>query len=127
MKTISIFLALVNSLFAGLLILFSLSSVEIQQAASLWVLTKLLAAGSVIGIGVITWIGSVGYVKQGLMALASLYLVALGAATAVWTVHLAQTTGDMEFYMLMFAGSLFFQGTALLFGISNGEGNTFVA
>ena len=127
MKTISIFLALVNSLFAGLLILFSLSSVESQQAASWWLLTKLLAAGSVIGVGVITWIGSVGYVKQGLMALASLYLVALGAATAVWTVHLAQKTGDMEFYMLMFAGSLFFQGTALLFGISNGEGNTFVA
>lgn len=127
MKTISIFLALVNSLFAGLLILFSLSNVEIHQAVSWWLLTKLLAAGSVIGIGVITWVGIIGYVKQGLMALASLYLVALGAATAVWTVHLAQVTGDMEYYMLMYGGSLFIQGTTLLFGLPQGEGKTFVA
>lgn len=126
MKTISIFLGLVNSLFAGLLILFSLSSVEIHQAVSWWLLAKLLAGGSVIVIGVLTWVGSIGYVKQGLMALASLYLVALGSATAVWTVHLAQVTGDMEYYMLMFGGSLFAQGTALLFGIPQGERNTFV-
>lgn len=127
MKTISIFLALVNSLFAGLLILFTLSTFEIHQAESWWLMAKLVAAGSVIVIGVLTWVESIGHVKQGLMALASLYLVALGAATGVWTVHLAQVTGDMEYYMLLFAGSLFVQGTALLFGIPQGDGKTFVA
>ena len=127
MKTISIFLALVNSLFAGLLILFSVSTVEIHQAASWWLMVKLLAAGSVIAVGILTWVGSAGHVKQELAALASLYLVALGAGTAVWTLHLAQVTGDREYYMLMFASSLFVQGTALLFGISRGEGKTFVA
>lgn len=127
MKTISIFLALVNSLFAGLLILFSVSTVEIHQAASWWLMVKLLAAGSVIAVGILTWVGSAGHVKQELTALASLYLVALGAGTAVWTLHLAQVTGDREYHMLMFAGSLFVQGTALLFGLSRGEGKTFVA
>ena len=36
MKTISIFLGLINSLLAGLLIAFSLSGSEIRQAAVLW-------------------------------------------------------------------------------------------
>ena len=127
MKTISIFLALINSLFAGLLILFSLSSAESQQSESWWLLIKILAGSSVILIGVLTWIGSLGYVKPGLAALASIYLAALGAATAVWTVHLAQVTGDMEYYMLIYAGSLFIQGIAVLFGISPENRNSSIA
>ena len=127
MKTISIFLALVNSLLAGLLILFSLSSAEVFQSTSWWLMAKLLAAGSVIAIGALTWIGNIVQVKQEMMAFCSLYLVALGAATAMWTVHLVQVTGDIKFHMLMFGGSLFVQGVALLFGIPQGQGKTFVA
>lgn len=127
MKTISIFLALVNSLLAGLLILFSLSTVEVLHSAHWWLVAKLLAAGSVIAIGILTWVENIVRVKQGLMALGSLYLVALGAATAMWTVHLVQVTGDIKFHMLMFGVSLFVQGTALLFGIPQDEGKTFVA
>lgn len=127
MKTISIFLALINSLLAGLLIMFSLSNGEIHQVESWWLMTKLLAGTSVIGIGVLTWIGSLGLLKPGLIALASVYLVALGASTVVWTLHIAQVTGDMEYHMFIYGGSLFMQGIALLFGISETTGNVSAA
>ena len=127
MKTISIFLALINSLLAGFLILLSLSSADVQQAESWWLLIKILAGSSVIMIGVLTWIGSLGYIKPSLAALASMYLVALGAGTTVWTVHLAQMTGDMKYYMLLYGCSLFVQGVAVLFGTSPGTGNTSIA
>ncbi|MCI0550477.1 MAG: hypothetical protein L0287_05950 [Anaerolineae bacterium] len=118
MKTISIFLALINSLLAGLLIVFSLSGSEIHQAAAWWLLTKLLAGSSIIVIGVLTWLGSISTIKPSLMALSSLFLVALGAATVMWTLHLGLVTGDMEYYMFMYGGSLMVQGTASLFGYS---------
>ena len=123
MKTISIFLALINSLMAGLLLMFTLSHGEFRQVESWWLLTKLLAGMSVIAIGILTWMGIIGLVKPSILALASIYLVAIGASTAVWTFHLAQMTSDMEYYMIVYGASLFVQGTTLLFGISQGSGN----
>lgn len=117
MKTISIFLALINSLVAGLLIAFSLSGAELRQAVPWWTLTKTLAALSVIVIGVLTWLASMRTVRPGLMSLSSLFLVALGAATMVWTLHLALVTSDPEYYMLFYGGSLTVQGTASLFSV----------
>ena len=117
MKTISIFLALINSLVAGLLMAFSLSGSEIRQAAAWWTLMKTLAAFSVIVIGALTWLASMRTVRPGLMSLGSLLLVALGAATIVWTLHLALVTGDSEYYMLVYGGSLIVQGTSSLFGV----------
>jgi hypothetical protein len=119
MKTISIFLALINSLLAGLLILFSLSASELRQAIAWWLLVKVLAGLSVIAIGVLTWLGSIRKIRMSLMALSSLFLVALGAATVMWTLHLGLLTGDMEYYMIMYGGSLAMQGVASLFGYSN--------
>ena len=123
MKTISIFLALVNSLLAGLILAFSLSPTEIAQAEAWWSLTKVTAASSVIFIGVLTWFGSARTVRAGLMALCSLFLVALGAATIVWTFHLALVSGDKEFYMLLYGGSLIVQGMASLFGFAGESRN----
>ena len=117
MKTISIFLALINSLAGGLLIAFSLSGSEIRQAAAWWTLLKTVAAFSVIVIGVLAWLASMRTVRPGLMSLGSLLLVALGTATIVWTLHLALVTGDAEYYMLVYGGSLIVQGAASLFGV----------
>lgn len=127
MKTISIFLALVNSLLAGLLISFLVSSVDFQISMTWWSVTRIVLALSVIVIGILTWVGNIVEIRPGLMLLASMFLVAIGPATAVWTLHRAFLTGDMEYYMLMYAGSLFIQGSALLFGISQGQGNTSIA
>lgn len=122
MKTISIFLALINSLLAGLLITFLLSSVDFRVSATLWSALRIFVASSVILIGVLTWINAIGSIHPGLLAVSSLFLVALGAATVVWTFHRAQVTGDMEYYMILYGGSLFAQGFALLFGIAEGRG-----
>jgi hypothetical protein len=119
MKTISIFLALINSLLAGLLIAFSLSATELRQAATWWLLVKVLAGLSVVAIGVLTWLGNFRTVRMSLMTLSSLFLVALGAATVVWTFHLGLVTGDMEYYMIVYGGSLATQGAASLFGYSS--------
>jgi hypothetical protein len=116
MKTISIFLALVNSLLAGLLITFLFSSPDIQQSAIWWTMARIMIALSVILIGVLTWISAIGNMRPSLVAMASLFLVALGPATMVWTFHRAQLTGDMEYYMILYGGSLAVQGITLLFG-----------
>jgi hypothetical protein len=127
MKTISIFLALINALVAGLLIVFSLSGSEIRQAAAWWTLLKTLSAFSVIVISVLTWLASMRTVRTGFMSLGSLLLVALGAATIVWTLHLALVTGDAEYYMLIYGGSLIAQGAASLFGILQEPRNSVAA
>ncbi len=116
MKTISIFLALVNALLAGLILASSLSPTKLGQVETWWLFTKITAAATVILVGVITWLGSARPVRAGLIALCSLFLVALGAATVVWTLHMALVTGDMEFHMVVYGGSLAVQGMASLFG-----------
>lgn len=123
MKTISFFLALINSLLAGLLIMSLISSVDFRVSATLWSAIKIGVAASVIMIGILTWINAVGSIHPGLLALSSLFLVALGAATVVWTFHRAQVTGDMEYYMILYGGSLFVQGCSLLFGLAEGRGS----
>jgi hypothetical protein len=118
MKTISIFLALINALMAGLILVFSLSPTDLRQAATWWSLTKITAACCVILIAMITWMGSVRTMNLGVMAVCSLFLVALGAATVVWTFHLALVTRDVEFYMVIYGGSLGLQGMSSLFGFA---------
>ena len=116
MKTVSIFLALINSLMAGLILAFTLSPGELGQAQAWWSFTKVAASSAVIVVGVITWLGGARPANPALMSLCSLFLVALGAATIVWTFHLALVTGDTEFYMFLYGGSLIMQGMASLFG-----------
>jgi|RhiMetdeSRZDD1v2_1073273.scaffolds.fasta_scaffold244280_1 hypothetical protein len=123
MKTLSIFLSLINSLLAGVILLASLTGSEIRQAAFLWLFTKLFVTLIIIAIGVLTWLGSMFTLKPTLMALSSLFLVALGAATVVWTFHLAMVTGDMEYYMVVYGGSLAMQGAASLFGFADESRN----
>jgi hypothetical protein len=118
MKTLSIFLALVNVLLSGLILAFSLSPTEFVQAETWWSFTKVTAASSVIFIGVLTWFGSARTIRAGLIALCSLFLVALGAATVVWTFHLALVSGDIEFFMVMYGAMLAVQGMASLFGFA---------
>jgi hypothetical protein len=118
MKTISIFLALVNSLLAGLILAFSLSPSEIGQTAAWWSVMKIVAACLVILVGIGTFLESARTTSSGLMSLFSLFLVALGAATIVWTFHLALVTGDIEFHLIVYGGSLTVQGMASLFGFT---------
>ena len=119
MKTISIFLALVNTLLAGLILAYSLSPTEIRQIEAWWSLIKIATASSVVFIGLLTWVGSARSIRAGLMPLCSLFLVALGAATVVWTFHIVLVSGDIRFFMVLFGASLAVQGIASLFGFAN--------
>ena len=127
MKTISIFLALVNALLAGLLTSFLVTSVDFRFSATWWSMARILLALAVIVIAALTWIGAAVPVRPGILLLGSLFLVAIGPATAVWTLHRALLTGDMEYYMFMYGGSLFVQGITLLLGIPEGRGNASAA
>lgn len=126
MKTISIFLALINSLVAGLLITFLISSPDFQQSAIWWSALRILVAVAVILIGLLTWLDGMIGLNAALIAMGSIALVAIGAGTIVWTFHRAQLTGDMEYYMIIYGGSLFTQGVALLFGIPQSSTNVTV-
>ncbi|MCC6500768.1 MAG: hypothetical protein IT313_10920 [Anaerolineales bacterium] len=114
MKTISIFLALINSITAGLLLLLTLSSHGIQPIHALWLIAKMGAAGCVIFIGALTWFGGARAVQSGLLPMSSLFLVALGAATIVWTFHVGVLSNHMEYYMVWYGGSLMAQGATSL-------------
>lgn len=118
MKTVSIFLALINCLMAGLVLASTISPSQLGQTAAWWSLTKIAAALGVILVAVITWLGSMRTASSALMSLCSLFLVALGAATIVWSFHLALVSGDVEFYMFVYGGSLIIQGMASLFGFA---------
>jgi hypothetical protein len=118
MKTISIFLALVNSVIAGLLLAASLTGAELHEAALLWLLTKITAGSVVILVGALTWLAGMRAFAPGVIALSSLFLTALGAATIVWTIHIAILRGDMEYYMVMYGGSLMLQGLTSMLGFA---------
>ena len=123
MKTISIFLALINSLLAGVLITFLVTSVDFQISMKWWSVLRILLALTVIVIGVLTWISEIAPIKPDLLMISSLFLAALGPATMVWTFHRASLTGHLEYYMLIYGISLFMQGFASLFGIPQKEWN----
>ncbi len=118
MKTLSILLALVNSLAAGVVIAASLPAVQINRpAASLWNVTKVGFSIGIIAAGILTWIAAARSTNPGLVFAAGLFLVGLGTASAVWTVHLALTTGSLKDHMFLYGGSLAMQGAASLWGL----------
>jgi len=122
MRTISIFLSLINSLLAGVILLISLTG-EVPESMLLWSLTKILASSGIIVIGILTWLGNIFAIKPGLTAWSSLFLVALGAATIAWTFHLALVSGDRKYDMAIYGGSLMMQGMASLFGFAGESRN----
>jgi len=120
-KTISIFLALINSLFAGFLIALDLSYNGFLQGSPWWSLLKLSTASLIIVIGVIAWLGEMGLFRSVPILLGDLFLIALGPSTIVWAIHVALTTGDVEVHMAVYGMSLMAQGMSSLFGVAEGN------
>ena len=118
MKTISIFLALINLLFAGFLFALDLSYNEIHLRTLWWSLLKLSTAAVIIVIGIIVWLEVTGAIRPTLVLLGSVFLIALGPSTIVWAVHVALTTGNVEVHMAVYGGSLMAQGMASLLGFA---------
>ncbi len=118
MKTISIFIALINLLFAGFLIALDLSYNGIHLRTLWWSLLKLFTATVIIAIGIIVWVEVTGAIRPTLVLLGSIFLIALGPATIVWAVHVALTTGNVDVHMAVYGGSLMVQGMASLLGFA---------
>ena len=127
MKTVSIFLALINSLFTGFLIALDLSYNGIHMGTLWWSLIKLSTASLIIVIGITAWLGMMGSISPGSILLGSVFLIAIAPATLVWAVHIALTTGDMEYHMVVFAISLMVQGMSSLLGFAGESRNAAVS
>jgi hypothetical protein len=119
MKTISILLALVNSLAAGLVVAASLPTIEIlRPASSLWGVIKVTASVAVITAGILTWIAAGRTTTSpNIVLVTGLFLVTLGTASAVWTIHLALLSGSIKDHMILYGGSLMAQGTACIWNL----------
>ena len=127
MRTISIFLALINSLLAGLLIAFNISSGELLQTATWWSIIKVAMSMTVILLGAATWLASMRGSNVGLVFMGGVFLLVLGAVTIVWSFHLAIMNGDMEYYMVVYGGSLMTQGMSSLVGFAEDNAEAFHA
>jgi hypothetical protein len=117
-KTVSMLLALVNSLAAGLVIAASLPAIQlVQPVASLGNATRVLLSMAVLATGVLTWVAACRETNPALLFLAGLFLVALGTASAVWTIHVALSSGAIKDYMILYGGSLMAQGASSLWSL----------
>ena len=116
MKTLSIFLSLINSLIAGFVLLANVGG-EARSTALLWSLAKALTLAGVLFMGGLTWFGLLTNSRPGLLAFGNLALIILGTATIVWSLHLA-TLGHMDLLMAFYGFSLLVQGMASLGGLA---------
>lgn len=125
MKTISMLLALLNTLAAGLVIAASLPAIHIlRPALSLWNITKVFASVFVILVGILTWISeSRGAISSNLLILTGTFLISLGTASAVWTIHLALVSGNIHNNMFLYGGSLIAQGASTIWSLFSAAKN----
>jgi hypothetical protein len=117
MKVLSILLALVNSLVAGLVLLSCISVSNLSWDGIGWLAVRVGAGVLVILVGVLTFRDGVRPIGPGLMLMTGLSLVLLGASSAMWGVHLSIISGDIKNVMILFGGSLVLQGIASIVGL----------
>jgi hypothetical protein len=113
MEKVAKTLAALNAGLALVVVAFSLTPAELAGGAPVWLAMKIIAAILIILVCVLTWLNGGQRLSRDLLLLGGLSLVALGAATGVWTIHLGLSTGDVEFYMLAYGGSLIAQGALI--------------
>ncbi|MFT3892486.1 MAG: hypothetical protein QM730_12695 [Anaerolineales bacterium] len=116
MKTISIFLALINSLFAGLLIAVDISYYGVIQSIWWWGVVQIFCCNLDHRSQHIGLVGRNGNSIVWTCFMGGVFLIAVGPATLVWTVHVALTTGGIEYDMAVYGVSLIVQGLASLMG-----------
>ncbi len=117
MKVISIFLALVNTLFAGLVLLSCFSASNLRWEALGWLAVRVAAGALVILIGALTFRDGAQPLRPGVMLAAGLSLVLVGAGSAMWGIHLSILSGDVKNVMILFGGSLVMQGISSVLGL----------
>jgi len=122
MNVLSILLALVNSLMAGLILLSCISVSNLRWDGLGWLAVRVAAGALVILTGILTFRDGVRPIGRGKMLLAGLLLVLLGTGSAMWGLHLTLVSGDVKNVMILFGGSLVLQGISSIVGLQESEG-----
>lgn len=124
MKILSILLALINSITAGLVLLSCISVSNLYWGELGWLATRIATGILVILTGIVTFRDGMQPVGPGKLLVAGLVLVLLGAASAMWGLHLSIVSGDVKNVMILFGGSLVLQGIATIVGLQEAGGMT---
>lgn len=124
MKILSILLALINSITAGLVLLSCISVSNLHWGGLGWLATRIATGILVILTGIVTFRDGMQPVGPGKLLVAGLVLVLLGAASAMWGLHLSIVSGDVKNVMILFGGSLVLQGIATIVGLQEAGGMT---
>jgi len=122
MKVLSILLALVNSLVAGLVLLSCISVSNLSWDGLGWLAVRVATGMLVISAGVLTFRDGTQGIGPGKMLITGLLLVLLGAGSAMWGLHLSLVSGDIKNVMILFGGSLVLQGIASIVGLQESGG-----
>lgn len=117
MKVLSILLALVNSLVAGVVLLSCISVSNLRWDGLGWLAARITTGILVILAGILTLRDGVQSSAPGKMLVAGLMLVLLGTGSAMWGLHLSIISGDVKNVMILFGGSLALQGVASVVGL----------
>ncbi len=117
MKVISILLALVNSLVAGLVLLSCISASSLHWDGLAWLAVRVGTGTLVILAGAFTFVDGTQPIGPGKMLVAGLTLIMLGVSSAMWGLHLTLISGDVKNVMILFGGSLVLQGIASIVGL----------
>ncbi len=117
MKVLSILLALVNSLVAGLVLLSCVSVSRLSWDGLGWLVVRVATGALVILAGILTFRDGTQGIGPGKMLATGLLLVLLGTSSAMWGVHLSIVNGDIKNVMILFGSSLVLQGIASIVGL----------
>ena len=117
MKVLSILLALVNSLVAGVVLLSCVSIGNLNWDGLGWLAVRIGVGIAVIIIGALTFRDGAQPIGPGVMLVAGLMLILLGTGSAMWGLHLSIISGDIKNAMILFGGSLVLQGISSVTGL----------
>ena len=122
MKVLSILLALVNMLMAGLVLLSCISASNLRLDGLGWLAVRVATGVLVILMGILTFRDGTQGVGPGKMLVGGLGLVLLGTGSAMWGLHLSIVSGDLKNAIILFGGSLVLQGIASILGLQASDG-----
>jgi len=91
-----------------------------DEGSWLWMASKTVVCSVIIVVGILTWLyfsRESRLVKNWLMLFSAMSLLVLGAAGAMWGVHMAEVTGDMEAWAVLANILLIGQGTATILSL----------
>ena len=117
MKVLSILLALINSLVAGLVLLSCISVSNLGWDGLGWLGVRMVTGTLVILVGILTFRDGSQGIDPEKMLMSGLLLVLLGTGSAMWGLHLSLVSGDIKNVMILFGGSLVLQGIASIVGL----------